>query len=206
MMFIGSKYCPHCGAAPAEATPAQLSVLKCPRCKIDMASVTIGAAPMRECEGCGGLWVEVAVFEKICVHREQQSAVLGGASVTPTHQLSLSPNPDKICYVPCPQCGQLMNRINFARCSNVIVDVCKGHGTWFDRDELREIVEFIRRGGLEVSRQKEMHEIESQREQLHRDQIVAASLADAHGFSYPDEERISGLSAARGLLKFLIDK
>src|SRR2546430_4731559 len=40
--FIGSKYCPHCGAAPAENKPAPLSVLKCPRCKIDMASVTIG--------------------------------------------------------------------------------------------------------------------------------------------------------------------
>ena len=98
-----------------------------------------------------------------------------------------------------------MNRINFARCSNVIVDVCKGHGTWFDRDELREIVEFIRGGGLEVLRQKERHELEFERQQLERDRMVAASLADAHGFSYRDEDRVSGLSAARGLLKFLIE-
>jgi Zn-finger nucleic acid-binding protein len=205
MMFLGSKYCPHCGAAPAEATPAPLSVLKCPRCKIDMASVTIGAEPMRECERCGGLWVEVAVFEKICAHKEEQSAVLGGASPAPQHHLTLNPDPDKIRYVPCPQCGQLMNRINFARCSNVIVDVCRGHGTWFDQDELREIVEFIRGGGLEVLRQKERHEMEFERQQLERDRMVAASLADAHGFSYRDEDRIGGLSAARGLLKFLIE-
>jgi Zn-finger nucleic acid-binding protein len=203
MMFIGSKFCPHCGAAPAEAAAAPLSVLKCPRCKIDMTSVTIGAEPMRE--RCGGLWVEVAIFEKICAHKEEQSAVLGGASPAPQHQLTLNPEPDKIRYVPCPQCGQLMNRINFARCSNVIVDVCKGHGTWFDRDELREIVEFIRGGGLEVSRQKERHELEFERQQLQRDRIVAASLADAHGFSYTDEDRIGGLSAAHGLLKFLIE-
>ena len=97
-----------------------------------------------------------------------------------------------------------MNRINFARCSGVIVDVCKGHGTWFDASELREIVEFIRGGGLELSRQKEKREIAFEREQLHRDQLVAASLADAHGFSYSDDERIGGLSAARGLLRFLI--
>ncbi|PYS83711.1 MAG: hypothetical protein DMF70_06260, partial [Acidobacteria bacterium] len=90
-------------------------------------------------------------------------------------------------------------------CSNVIVDVCKGHGTWFDRDELREIIEFIRGGGLEVLRQKERHEIEFERQQLERDRMVAASLADAHGFSYRDEDRIDGLSAARGLLKFLIE-
>ena len=205
MMFIGSKFCPHCGAAPAEATAAPLSVLKCPRCKIDMTSVTIGAEPMRECERCGGLWVEVAVFEKICAHKEEQSAVLGGASPVPQHHLTLNPDPEKIRYVPCPQCGQLMNRINFARCSGVVVDVCKGHGTWFDQDELREIVEFVRGGGMELLRQKERHEIEFERQQLERDRMVAASLADAHGFSYRDEDRIGALSAAHGLLKFLIE-
>ena len=209
MMFIGSKYCPHCGAAPAESTPAPLSVLKCPRCKIDMASVTIGAEPMRECERCGGLWVEVAIFERICVHKEEQSAVLGGASSAPQHHLTLSPDPDKIRYVPCPQCRQLMNRINFARCSNVIVDVCRGHGTWFDRDELREIVEFIRSGGLEVSREKERQHLEFEREQLEGERLVAARRAETHTFSYSvsfsDEDRIDGLSAARGLLKFLIE-
>ena len=47
------------------------------------------------------------------------------------------------------------NRINFAKCSGVIVDVCKGHGTWFDRDELTRIVEFIRGGGLDAARAKE---------------------------------------------------
>ena len=203
-MFIGSKYCPHCGAAPAEGKPAQLSVLKCPRCKVDMTSVTIGTEAMRDCERCGGLWIEVAAFEKICADREEQSAVLGGASMTPAHHLDLNADSDKVRYVPCPQCGQLMNRINFARCSGVIVDFCKGHGTWFDADELRQIVEFIRGGGLGVSREKEKHELEFERQQLRTEQIVAASRADAHGFSYSDEDRIGGISAAGGLLKFLL--
>jgi Zn-finger nucleic acid-binding protein len=202
MMFIGSRHCPHCGAGATQATAAELSILKCPRCKIDMSSVTIGAAPMRECQRCGGLWVEVVVFEKICVHREQQSSVLGAASRAPGHQTN---NEEKIRYVPCPQCGQLMNRINFARCSGVVVDICKGHGTWFDRDELREIVEFIRGGGLEVSRQKERHEIEFQRQQLRTEQLVAARRASSLGDYHTEEERIGGLSAARDLLKFLIE-
>ncbi len=170
-----------------------------------MTSVTIGAEPMRECERCGGLWVEVAVFERICVHKEEQSAVLGGASSAPPHHLTLSPDPDKIRYVPCPQCGQLMNRINFARCSNVIVDVCRGHGTWFDRDELREIVEFVRGGGLEVSRQKEKTDLEFQREQLHAEQLAAATRGDSLSSYYSEDDRVGGLSAAHGLLKFLIE-
>jgi Zn-finger nucleic acid-binding protein len=204
MMFIGSKHCPHCGAAAVQAAAAELSVLKCPRCKTKMSSVTLGAMAMRECERCAGLWVEVAAFEKICADREQQSAVLGAASPAPAHQ-SPSGDPDKIRYVPCPQCGQLMNRINFARCSGVIVDVCKGHGTWFDRDELSGIVQFIRGGGLEVSRQKEKTELEFERQQLRAEQLAAANRANSLGVYSSDDERIGGLSAASGLLKFLIE-
>ncbi len=204
MMFIGSKHCPHCGAAAAQPAAAELSVLKCPRCKIDMSSITVGAEVMRECDRCAGLWVEVAAFEKICADREEQSAVLGAASPSPTHQNTSTPE-ENIHYAPCPQCGQLMNRINFARCSGVIVDVCKGHGTWFDRDELSEIVQFIRGGGLEASRQKEKNEIEFERQQLRTEQLVAASRANSMGFYSSDDERVSGLSAARGLLKFLIE-
>ena len=99
-----------------------------------------------------------------------------------------------------------MNRINFARCSGVIVDVCKGHGTWFDRDELRAIVEFVRGGGLELSRDREKRELEYEREQLRTEQYAAAAnRMNRVGVYADDEERVGGLSAARGLLKFLID-
>jgi len=200
MMFVGSRHCPRCGAAVAQAAAAELSILKCPRCKTDMASISLGAERLRECETCGGLWLEVAAFEKICANREEQSAVLGGATPAPGHSTT---GENKIRYVPCPQCNQLMNRINFARCSGVIVDVCKGHGTWFDRDELSAIIQFIREGGLEKSRQKEKHELEFEREQLRAEQHAAA-VRELNRYSAEDE-RIGGFSAAAGLLKFLIE-
>jgi Zn-finger nucleic acid-binding protein len=203
MLFSGSKHCPNCGAEAAPASAAELSVLKCPRCRIDMSSVKLGTMAMRECEQCAGLWVEAAAFEKVCADREEQSAVLGAASPAPA-PASPSAVMEKVRYAPCPQCGQLMNRINFAHCSGVIVDVCKGHGTWFDRDELSGIVQFIRGGGLEVSRQKEKAEIEFQREQLRTEELLAAHRNSLGNYSV-DEDRLSGLSAASGLLKFLID-
>ncbi len=206
LMFIGSKHCPHCGAAAEPATAADLSVLKCPRCKIDMSAITIGTTAMRECERCGGIWLEVAAFEKICADREQQSAVLGGALPASARQLTANADSEKISYAPCPHCGQLMNRVNFARCSGVIVDVCKGHGTWFDRDELSGIIQFIRGGGLDLARQKEKQEIESERQELRTEQMVAASRASGSiSLSYTDEERLSGINTARGLLKFLLE-
>src|SRR5882762_9002720 len=191
MMFIGSEHCAHCGAAAAQATAAELPVLKCPRCRVDMASITLGSVAIRECEKCLGLWVEVAAFEKICADREEQSAVLGIAAPAPAHQ---APSADmaRVSYVPCPQCHQLMNRINFAHCSGVIVDVCRGHGTWFDRDELSGIVQFIRAGGLEASRQKEKREIEWERQQLHTEQLAAANRGTSLWTSSLDEDRLSG--------------
>jgi len=99
-----------------------------------------------------------------------------------------------------------MNRMNFARCSGVIVDVCKGHGTWFDRDELSRIVEFISDGGLNASRAKEKIEIAEERERLRQEQrAVDLSSSASLGIGDPDDHRLTGIASARGLLKFLLD-
>ena len=166
-----------------------------------MKAVEIGSTNVSECEQCLGLWLEVAAFEKICADREQQSAVLGAASPAPG---GAGREASKVNYVPCPQCSQLMNRINFAHCSGVIVDVCKGHGTWFDRDELSRIVEFIRGGGLEESRQREKEDIKEERLKLLEQQRTEARRSLLTGRDV-DDHRLPAIGAAGGLLKFLLD-
>lgn len=166
-----------------------------------MASVVIGAEEVRECGECHGLWIDVAAFEKICASREQEAVVLGMASPAPANDVRET---GKVSYVPCPECEHLMNRINFARCSGVIVDVCKGHGTWFDQDELSRIIEFIRAGGLEVKRAREKSELEEERRHLRAEQLTIDRLrAGPRGVD--EEQRILGIASARGLLKLLLD-
>ena len=116
-----------------------------------------------ECASCHGLWVDAGTFDRICTDREKQSAVLGNAS-----ELFRPGDRDipKVRYVKCPECQELMHRVNFAKCSGIVVDVCRGHGTWFDRDELQHIVQFIRTGGLDFVRQKEKEELEAERRRL----------------------------------------
>ena len=168
-----------------------------------MVLVTLGLTNVLECEQCLGLWLDVPSFEKICADREQQSAVLGAASHAST---GATHNTSKVSYVPCPECALLMNRINFARCSGVIVDICKQHGTWFDRDELSRIVEFIHDGGLNASRAKEKIEIAELRERLRQEQLTASLRGPARlGITDDDERRLTGIASARGLLKFLLD-
>jgi Zn-finger nucleic acid-binding protein len=94
-----------------------------------------------------------------------------------------------------------MNRINFARCSGVVVDVCRGHGTWFDRDELSRIVEFIRGGGLDAARSREKAALEEERRQLEsltRRERGASVLGDS------EDERRLGIASAGKLLRHLL--
>jgi Zn-finger nucleic acid-binding protein len=204
MMYRGSRHCPRCGALAARTTDGARdeATESCPRCRITMEKIVLGTASLLECRDCDGLWVDVASFEQICADREQQSAVLGAA------QFASAPKGagggDRVRYVPCPECEQLMNRVNFARCSGVVVDVCKGHGTWFDRDELAEIVNFIRAGGLDQARAREKAQLEETRRRLQAEQLAAARAGNPIMMS--DEERESGLaSAAHELLKIIKD-
>jgi Zn-finger nucleic acid-binding protein len=169
-----------------------------------MGSASLGATTLRECAKCGGLWVDVASFEQICADREQQAAVLGAASPAPSNAVNEAGS--RVRYVPCPECGQLMNRITFARCSGVVVDVCKGHGTWFDPDELTEIVEFIRAGGLEASRAREKTALEEERRRLRHEQLAVAHNGATPFSRIGDDDRHGSIfAAAVELLKIVRD-
>jgi Zn-finger nucleic acid-binding protein len=195
-MFFGSKHCPRCGAAADRHEGVNESDWKCPRCQVEMQSVVIGQESVLECGICFGLWLDVPSFEKICADREQQAAVLGTASHATEANVKTG---SRVQYVPCPECSKLMNRINFAHCSGVILDLCKKHGIWFDRDELNRIVEFIHAGGLESSRSREKAELEEQRKKLREEQLsLSQKLSDS------EPNRLTGIASASGLLKFLL--
>jgi Zn-finger nucleic acid-binding protein len=180
MVFAGTKFCPHCGAHAdrAAATAGESEApRKCPRCRVELTAVGIGGVPVRECPDCSGLWLSADTFQRVSTEREAQSAVLVGAGGT--GEPARAAPEAQIHYVPCPECGKVMNRVNFARVSGVVVDVCKGHGTWFDADELRRVVEFIRGGGLEVAREKERQALEEERRRL----LATQQQGGAQGFA-----------------------
>lgn len=163
MIFEGARFCAFCGSETSRTNKAQTK-LPCPHCKTkNLGHVELGHTPVMECATCHGLWVDSGTFDRICTDRERQSAVLGSASEMFRPDAR---NIERVRYVKCPECHELMHRVNFAKCSGIILDVCKGHGTWFDRDELQHIVEFIRTGGLDLSRQREKEELDAARRKL----------------------------------------
>jgi len=213
LIFRGATHCSHCGARTfaADETPAPEGTAgttgpaahACPRCRAALVPTAIGSAILEECGPCGGVWVDADSFEQICRSREQQAAYVGAGSSLAAPSLGAAATHDSVQYVKCPACGQLMNRMNFARHSGVIVDVCRRHGTWFDRDELRRIVEFIREGGLDAARERERAELELDKQRLKERERASASLP---AFGAVDEgEYHDVIGAARGLLRWLRD-
>ena len=160
-IFEGSKFCGLCGSKAVRPELAEAEAGKCPRCKTDLRSIHVQEIRLDECERCEGVWVDVDTFEAICANKENQAAVLKRLDEILKH-----PEPIRVQYVPCPVCEQLMNRNNFAKVSGIVIDTCKNHGVWFDAEELPQIIEFIRKGGLDYSRQKERAHLEAERSNL----------------------------------------
>lgn len=199
LMFVGTKHCGHCGRKMIAANKSSDgSSEACPRCKTSLDRLVIGDANLSECHKCGGFWMSAEAFEELCTDRDEQSAVLGYKRP----DTARIPAPPKVTYVPCPVCGHLMNRSNFARASGVIIDTCKSHGVWFDADELPRIIEFIRNGGLSIARQRELRDIQDQKEKL-RDEARASSLMSRR-FG-PDRSYADDGSGLKGFLRKLFE-
>ena len=198
LMFFGSRFCPHCGAATVDAKPdAQADLGSCPRCKTILERLEIGSVVMSECTKCGGMWSDRATFEKVCFDRDQQAAAL---TFFKNRQQS-APSNVPTNYVPCPECHQLMNRSNFARSSGVIIDLCKEHGAWFDAGELPKIVDFINNGGLARAREKELIDLQAERDKV-REERRELGVAAMHS---NDEKETLGGGLVKGLIDTLLD-
>lgn len=196
MMFLGSKFCGHCGAAAFAAELLEdAKAGECPRCKVKLQSLKIDSVQIRECERCGGFWSAADAFENLCADREKQASVLGFAG-SYRHK---DPDPPTISYVPCPDCGQLMNRSNFARVSGIIVDMCKQHGVWFDAGELPKIIDFIDKGGLDRAREKEKISMADERSRLRDEQRRMEMMSRRSGNMKFDDEKASGFGGLLGL-------
>jgi len=145
-----------------------------------MRQVHVGPTSLLDCHACGGVWVTAQDFEKICADREAQAAVLHQWGNRPASRTDAP-----VRYRPCPDCGRMMNRLNFARMSGTVVDVCKGHGTFLDAGELHQIVTFIQGGGLERARQRQIEDLKEAEAEL-RSAEQARVIREAT-LPHPDE-------------------
>lgn len=160
MNFRESKFCSDCGE-PTVAWEATIGQLPCPGCEAPLLKAKVGETELYQCGKCFGFWVDRRTFEQICRNAKQATVSAAFAATPPPNR-----RPDRVRYVRCPGCRQLMNRVNFADYSGIVVDVCREHGTWFEVNELQGIVHFLRSGGMEKVRERQKAELASARRRL----------------------------------------
>lgn len=190
--FAGSRFCAHCGAEMVREADDDAAPLPCPRCNETMTALRLGSTSVRECGACGGLWLDPASLESLCNTHEAHAGIAGAlAARTPTSTVA----PDQVRYVPCPACTKLMNRVNFAKTSGVIMDVCKPHGVWLDRGELERVIGFVEAGGLTVARERELTRLAEEQRRLRALQAGAVShhvASDTAIFTLDGDGRVAG--------------
>jgi Zn-finger nucleic acid-binding protein len=162
-MFAGSRFCPRCGAEATRELLEEAVPLPCPRCRQPMQALRLGTTTAHECSACGGLWLDPASLQRLSDDRETRAGVV---SVLAARVPTVAAPPDVVRYVPCPQCGRLMNRKNFAQSSGVVLDVCATHGVWLDRGELERVLGFVSGGGLTRARARERERLVEEQRRL----------------------------------------
>jgi Zn-finger nucleic acid-binding protein len=171
-MFGGMQFCPHCGAKGSHVLEDG-APLPCPGCKAEMRAVRVGSTSFYECPSCAGSWLTADAFSQLCTSREDRGAMAALVSAGMTRGVQSVGG--AVRYVSCPICKKTMNRQNFGRRSGVIIDVCKGHGVWFDTGELQSVLAFVDSGGLELARRAE-HERQVEERQKLEHEFAQATL------------------------------
>lgn len=156
-----SQHCNACGVElRASAIPPLPRDGKCPRCEGPLRVHLLPEAEVIECGstgGCGGIWTSREAFRRI--QQSSHAAAQEGRSTPQApdqHTFDGPPTKREVgpMYIPCLTCGQHMQRRQFrvgGRPAGVVLDVCKNHGIWFDRDELERCLAMVRSGAGDMS-------------------------------------------------------
>lgn len=121
----------------------------CPRCKNLLGHAGSG---VWACGACEGTFFAERALEAL-VERARTEDELDTAESLQT-SVSIPASLDDVRYLPCPICGERMNRAIFGRKSGIVVDVCAQHGTWFDHGEVDTAVRFARAHDVLAARPK----------------------------------------------------
>lgn len=199
-MFAGMQFCPHCGAKGSRVLDEDAPTITCPGCTAEMRAVRVGATSFHECPSCAGTWLAADAFTQLCTNREERGSLASIVGATPGGGVRTVGS--AVRYVQCPVCKKTMNRQNFGRRSGVIIDVCKGHGVWFDQRELQSVLAFVDAGGLEQARhadQEKQHEEQRQLDRALADAMIEGARAGGGSFAPRHESEGLLMDALRAL-------
>ena len=106
--------------------------MNCPRCNSELRSENYKGIEVDRCPQCQGMWLDYGELDQL------EDIVLDKDKVKGTVMFSALQG-----KLPCPKCGEAMQRFNY-RAYNLELDFCeRGHGTWLDAGEEKRVLELM---------------------------------------------------------------
>ena len=108
----------------------------CPECRQAMLVLELHAVEIDYCDQCHGIWLDAGELELLLADHEAKHTILE----------SFAPARVKEKKLKCPICAKKMKKVQSGGPQGVVLDQCpRGHGLWFNRGELPEL---LSQGGL----------------------------------------------------------
>jgi hypothetical protein len=105
----------------------------CPVCKESMVILELSEVEIDYCTGCNGIWLDSGELELLLEDAEEREKLLNTLTTDPAHS-------EKPYH--CPICNKKMEKVHVGENKDVLLDRCvKGHGLWFDKGELKAVLE-----------------------------------------------------------------
>ena len=181
--YCGTRNDMDFGASNRFGVSGEASGRQCPYCRIPLQTIhptPDNAFAIERCETCFGLFFDPGEIQAFLQ-----------ASVAPAFEINFKEianinnergNKDrKVRYIKCPECGKIMNRVNFGFRSGVVMDQCRQHGVWLDNGELIHLMEWKNAGGQLLDEQKKTERL---KEEQRKARALAAKSTGTGSFSF----------------------
>lgn len=111
----------------------------CPNCNEPMIVLEWKGVEIDVCPSCQGVWLDLGELELIA----EQAGVDPGPLIDALEKVGRGEKEERRC----PRCGKRLRKITAGKQRRVELDRCpRGHGIWFDRDEMQTIISSYEKG------------------------------------------------------------
>lgn len=108
--------------------------MDCPVCKNAMITLELADVEIDHCIECSGIWLDAGELEMLLADSEAAKKLIDSFKV----ETASTEKPR-----PCPICDKKMQKVLVGTSPPaLLIDRCfKGHGLWFDKGELQNIID-----------------------------------------------------------------
>lgn len=109
--------------------------MDCPQCKEPLIVLELEEVEIDHCVSCGGIWLDAGELDLLLGDSQEKDNLLASFQAD---------EGSKEQRIRCPICAKRMGKVLCGTGKTTCIDKCRnGHGLWFNRGELHEILEQV---------------------------------------------------------------